>query len=364
MSTGVYIHVPFCKRKCLYCDFASFTCNHHDKYFKALLKEADMYDDILSVDKIDSIFFGGGTPSLVHEKYICEVIERLKPEKNAEITVEANPGTLNPEKLKAYIKNGVNRLSIGLQSANDNELEALGRIHNFNEFLKSYESAVNAGFSNINVDIMFGIPKQTVKSFSHTLEEVFKLNPTHISCYSLIIEEGTPFYDMKLELPSEESEREMYNMMVNNDKGYERYEISNFARKGFECKHNLKYWRFGNFLGLGLNAYSFSDNKRYSNFADFDSYFNAINAGKKPVSEVENESKEELIKDYVITAFRLTEGVIFSDFNGKFGENFEEKYKKQLEKFEGTNHIKRTPLGVSFTDKGFEVSNYILSEFI
>lgn len=356
--------MPFCKRKCLYCDFASFTCNNHDKYFKALLKEADMYDDILSVEKIDSIFFGGGTPSLVSEKYICEVIERLNPEKNAEITVEANPGTLTPEKLKAYIKSGVNRLSIGLQSANDNELKALGRIHDFKEFLTSYESAVGAGFSNINIDIMFGIPEQTVESFSKTLDEIFKINPTHISCYSLIVEEGTPFYDMELNLPSEEDERKMYKMMVNNNKGYERYEISNFSKKGFECKHNLKYWRFGEFLGLGLNAYSFFRNVRYSNFSDFENYFNAINSGKKPVSEIENESKEELIKDYVITAFRLTDGVIFSDFAKRFGENFEEKYEKQIEKFIRTNYIKRTPYGVSFTDKGFEVSNYILSEFI
>ncbi len=364
MSTGVYIHVPFCKRKCLYCDFVSCSKDNHSEYFDFLLKEADMYKNILSVESIDSIFIGGGTPSYVDGKYISGILEKFNPETDAEITIEANPGTLTKEKLKIYKNAGINRISIGLQSANDDELKALGRIHTFDEFLNSYEMATATGFSNINIDLMFGIPNQTLVSFSKTLDEVYKLNPTHISCYSLIIEEGTPFYNMELSLPSEEEEREMYKLICENEKGYERYEISNFAKKGYECKHNIKYWTFQDFIGLGLNAYSFYKGKRYSNYDSFESYFNAINNNRLPISFEENETEEELVKDYIITAMRMSKGISYEDFKKRFSFDFYEAYKNIIEKFISSGHIIKTDNGIAFSDKGFEVSNSILTEFL
>lgn len=362
--TGVYIHIPFCARKCLYCDFVSFEKGNIRGYFDALKREIELYKDILSVEKTDSIFIGGGTPSFVPAEFIAETLSLFNPEQNAEITIEANPGTLDENKLKIYKESGINRISLGLQSANDSELKSLGRIHSFDEFLKSYAMAVKAGFSNINIDLMFGIPGQTAETFSETLERVYELKPTHISAYSLIIEEGTPFYDMKLSLPSEDEEREMYNMILNNGKGYERYEISNFALPGYECRHNLKYWRFEPFLGFGLNASSFYNRERYANYPDFESYAKAVSAEKKPVAFCEKESYEELMKDYIITSMRLSEGIDEKAFETEFKISFEEKYGKITGYFIKNGFIKRTEKGIAFTDKGFEVSNSILEKYL
>lgn len=362
--SGVYIHIPFCARKCLYCDFVSFEKGDKEGYFEALKKEIGLYKEILSADKTDSIFIGGGTPSFVDSRFIEEILSLFNPVSGAEITIEANPGTLSSEKLKAYKRSGINRLSIGLQSANDSELKRLGRIHDFNDFMKSYEMAVSSGFENINIDLMFGIPGQTVESFGNTLEAVTVLKPQHISAYSLIIEEGTPFYDMELSLPSEEEEREMYNMILHNNKGYVRYEISNFALSGFECRHNLKYWRFEPFLGFGLNASSFYNRERYVNFSDFESYISAVSRGEKPISGMERESEEELIKDYIITSMRLSEGLSFEKFQKEFGISFFEKYGKITEEFIKGGFLKKTEKEVAFTDKGFEVSNSILEKYI
>lgn len=364
MSIGIYVHVPFCKRKCLYCDFASYASGSHKQYFRFLLKEADMYKDILSVQKADSIFIGGGTPSFVKAEYISEVLERLNPSENAEITIEANPGTLTSEKLRIYKESGINRISLGLQSADNGELKALGRIHSFEDFLKSYDMVTAAGFSNINIDIMFGIPNQTVESFLKTLDAVYSLKPAHISCYSLIIEEGTPFYDMKLSLPSEEEEREMYRLICENTKGYGRYEISNFAKKGYECKHNMKYWQFEDFIGIGLGAHSFFKGERFNNFSDFDNYFSSLENGGFPIEYSERESEEELIKDYIITAMRTVKGISYEKFSKRFSSDFYKRYEKLIEDFFASGHIRKTESGIAFTDKGFEVSNYILSEFI
>lgn len=364
MSKGVYIHVPFCLKKCLYCDFVSYVCDEHSRYFDCLMKEADMYEDVLSVDKADSIFIGGGTPTSVKEKYITGILNKIKRQENCEITIEANPGTVTYEKLKAYRDSGINRISIGLQSANDDELKKLGRIHNYNEFLYAYEKAVDVGFSNINVDIMFGIPGQSVESFRNTLSKVTELSPSHISCYSLIVEEGTPFYDMELDLPDEESERKMYSLMLNNSCGYERYEISNFCKKGYECRHNIKYWQFEDFIGLGAGAYSFINGERFSNHSNLHDYIRNIEKGELPVAEREKESREELIKDYIITALRMTKGISFSDFFEKFGKSFEDTYTELINKYTGTGHFIKGDNSLSFSDKGFEVSNYILSDFI
>jgi len=364
MNTGIYIHIPFCRKKCLYCDFASYVCDNHSEYFKCLMKEADMYKDILSANNADSIFIGGGTPSSVNEKYITGILEKIKRTEDCEITLEANPGTLTREKLKAYRDAGINRLSIGLQSANDNELLKLGRIHKFDDFLRSYELAVSEGFGNINIDIMFGIPDQTVESFEKTLNNVYSLSPTHISCYSLIIEEGTPFFNMKLNLPDEEEERNMYSMIVSNNRGYKRYEISNFAKKGYECRHNIKYWRFRDFLGIGAGAYSFFNGERFSNFSDLGSYISALEKDELPVCERERETRDELIKDYIITGLRMSDGIEYSDFQNRFGLDFAEKYSCVTEKFILSGHLRKTEKGIAFSDKGFEVSNYILSEMI
>ena len=364
MKTGVYIHIPFCLRKCLYCDFVSFESKNFDEYFSALKKEIGLYKKILSECEIDSIFIGGGTPSAVPESFITDILKEFEPERGAEITIEVNPKTVDLKKLLAYREAGINRISIGMQSANDNELKALGRIHNNDDFLNTFEAVRKAGFDNINVDIMFGIPGQTVSSFERTLGQVLDLDPTHISAYSLIIEENTPFYDMELDLPSEDAEREMYAAVLNNGCGYERYEISNFCHKGYECRHNLKYWRFLPFLGFGLSAYSFFGGIRYNNHKNMSDYIKALDKGEKPVAFFERESKTELMKDYIITGMRLGEGINFESFGKEFDVDFIKAYGETLSKYTAEGLIIKTDEGIRFSDKGFEISNYILKDFI
>ncbi len=364
MNLGLYIHIPFCVQKCRYCDFVSFENGNQDIYFDALFKETEMYKKFIQSRKTDTIFIGGGTPSAVNPCYIQKLLDILNPDSDCEITIETNPKTLTEEKLKIYKESGINRISIGMQSANDNELLYLGRIHNFDDFKKSYEMILNAGFKNINIDTMFGIPMQNLKSFENTLNEVLNLSPTHISSYSLIVEEGTPFYKMELPLPSESEEREMYVMLKEKLKDYERYEISNFAKKGYECKHNLKYWTMEDYLGLGLNSHSFVNNIRFSNTSSLEEYINLTRSEKKPVILSEKEDDLELLKDTIITGLRLSEGINIKKINKKFGIDFYEKYKRIIEKYIDGGFLEIKKENLCFTDKGFSVSNYILSDFI
>lgn len=368
---GIYIHIPFCRRKCQYCDFTSFSdFSREEDYFTALHREIDLYESALSECAIDSIFFGGGTPSAVSPVQILKLMNRLRKypiSGDAEITLETNPATLTDENLSIYREAGINRLSIGLQSADDRELKELGRLHSAQDFRNNYAAARRAGFSNINVDIMFGIPFQTAESFQRTLEMVCDLKPEHISAYSLILEEGTPFWERTdLELPDEETERWMYEHLQSflRERGYFQYEISNFAQKGFACRHNLKYWRMEAFLGFGLAAHSFFGGRRYANTADYGDYIRMLSLGETPVIQSERENAEELFQDAVITGLRLNEGIDTVRLKECFGIDFEKRYSGTLERYLKSGHLARTQKGYALTRKGFEISNYILSDLL
>ena len=364
MNLGIYIHIPFCVKKCNYCDFVSFSNSDFSSYFEALEKEIDLYSDFLKERKIDSVFIGGGTPSCVPHNYISKTLSKIDISSDCEITIETNPKTLTFEKLKAYKDSGINRISIGMQSANDNELKILGRVHTFYDFLKSYELVINSGFTNINIDTMFGIPDQTFESFKNTLYEVKKLNPTHISSYSLIIEQNTPFYSMDLNLPDEETERRMFECLKEELSQYNRYEISNYAKEGYECRHNVKYWQMEDYLGLGLNSHSFICDTRFSNFSNMSDYISSLNNNKKPVAKTVKEDANELSKDYVITGLRMCKGINLDDYKDRFSKDFFKDNNSKIIKYIDMGFMELKEKNLFFTEKGFSVSNYILSDFI
>ncbi len=372
MHNGLYVHIPFCLKKCAYCDFASSNepMFVHDEYFDALKKEISLYKDAT----IDSIFIGGGTPSCVDEKYICELFDTISHymtiDNDAEITIEANPGTLDKNKLISYKSCAVNRISLGAQSLQDNELLSLGRIHNSKHIIDAISLIKECGFKNYNLDLMLATPNQTTMSLRDTLENAVSLSPTHISAYSLIIEEGTPFYEMynkgALILPNEDEEREMYDMAVSflNKHGYTQYEISNFAKPGYECSHNLKYWQCMPYIGIGAAAHSYYDGSRYANTTDTYEYIKMMN--EKGNAQITNHTLnfDERVSDYIIMSLRLTKGIELDDFYNKFGFRFEEKYKEIIVKYVNTKFFERTNTHIFFTKRGFSVSNSILCEFV
>lgn len=364
MNLGIYIHIPFCIKKCNYCDFVSYTDSCYEEYFDALKKEIELNLSLIKERKIDSVFIGGGTPSAVPYSYIGKILSNFNFSNDCEVTIETNPKTFTKEKLKAYKDYGVNRISIGMQSANDNELKILGRIHNFYDFLKSYELIVSAGFDNINIDTMFGIPEQTFESFINTLNEVKKLNPAHISSYSLIIEENTPFYSMDLNLPDEQTERRMFECLNTELKGYNRYEISNYAKAGYECRHNIKYWQMQDYLGLGLNSHSFIKDTRYSNISNMNEYITSLKDNKKTYNEIVKEENSELATDFIITGLRMCKGINLDEYKRRFNKDFLKDNKEKILKYSDMGLLELKERNLFFTEKGFSVSNYILSDFI
>ena len=301
-NLSLYLHIPFCVRKCLYCDFLSGpqSADVQEQYVEALCREIQETSPEYREYQVVSVFIGGGTPSVLLPEQTTRIMETLKScftlTDTCEISMEMNPGTVTPEKMNAYRACGINRISIGLQSANDGELKALGRIHTCADFLKAYEMAVEAGFTNINVDLMSAIPEQTLKSYQETLQKVLALQPqpVHISAYSLIVEEGTPFYEQELNLPDEETERRMYEITddILKKAGYHRYEISNYAKAGKECVHNKVYWQRGNYLGLGIGSASLIQNVRFHNVTDISSYVNLMLGENSIGNEIENAGKE------------------------------------------------------------------------
>jgi len=336
----------------------------------------------------DSVFIGGGTPMSIGEELLLTVINQIKKNfkltKNAEFTVEVNPKTIDLKGLKKLYKSGVNRLSIGLQSSDDRELKILSRIHSYGDFIECYENAKSAGFENINIDVMYGIPSQTLKSFYATLRKVIYLNPTHISAYGLKIEPGTLFYKNleKLQpyLPNEEDERNMYFMCCEllSRSGYVQYEISNFAKKGYECKHNLKSWTCSEYIGLGVGAHSYFSNCRFSFKKDIDEYIRNLNYDKCKLENVDIFDIEqyslfdenihirpnERIGEYVMLSFRLTEGINTNKFAKLFYKDFDRMYYDRIAPFIASGHTIRTPSGYAFSREGMYVSNYILSRII
>ncbi|MBE7026258.1 MAG: oxygen-independent coproporphyrinogen III oxidase [Ruminococcaceae bacterium] len=372
MSCGLYIHIPFCIKKCAYCDFVSApaTAELHKAYFDTLKKEILLYKDL----SVDSIFIGGGTPSCVDARYIYDMFECINKNmllsKSAEITIETNPGTITNEKLGIYKSCGINRISIGAQSMQDSELLSLGRIHSAAQTIEAINMIQKAGFTNYNIDLMLAIPNQTLKSLEDTLNKAVSLCPTHISAYSLIVEEGTPFSDManagNLFLPDEDTERGMYEFAVSflKSHGYNHYEISNFAKQGYECRHNLKYWSCESYIGIGAAAHSYYDGKRYQNTSNTNAYINMINENKGCIIDEQILSFDDMVSEYIIMALRLTEGISLNDFYKRFGFKFEEKYENTIEKYTTAGFLEKTPTHIRFTPKGISVSNSILCEFV
>ncbi len=375
----LYFHIPFCERKCLYCDFLSATATEQTKeqYMEALLTELVGSAKQYANKVVDTIFFGGGTPSVVDPIYIERVMsavrEHFSMTEQPEITIEVNPGTVDRKKLLCYRRAGINRLSIGLQSANDDALKRLGRIHTWAQFLETYETARELGFDNINVDLMSALPGQSVEEYTQGLEKVLALTPPpeHISAYSLILEEGTPFYTMaqegELTFPSEEEDRAMYYLTgeILARAGYDRYEISNYARPGKECRHNIGYWRRVNYIGYGIGAASLWEDRRFQNTDQLTTYLkNPLDAR---ISE-ELLTKEDCMEEFLFLGLRLTRGVRLSDFIQNFGVSMEELFGEVIEKNIAEGLLERKGNGaeewVCLTERGLDVSNYVMAQFL
>ena len=370
---GIYIHIPFCKQKCYYCDFTSFCGKDNliEKYVEALKKEIEL-ENIKS--EITTVYIGGGTPSYIDSKYIKQIINKVK-EKNisssAEITIEVNPGTVTEEKLRDYKDCGINRLSIGLQTTQDVLLKEIGRIHDFAEFLNTYQLARKIGFNNINVDLILGLPNQRIVDLKESLSKIIELNPEHISVYSLIVEENTPISKMiekrELVLPDEELERNMYWYVKNTleIKGYEHYEISNFARSGYCSKHNMNCWEQQEYIGFGIAAHSYRDITRYSNTENIEEYIENINTGKiehnKIIHEIQKE--DDTKKEYMLLGLRKIKGIQISDFKNKFGDNPIYLYRNELKKLADEKLIKVDEDNIRLTAKGLDLANLVWEEF-
>lgn len=375
-SIELYLHIPFCVRKCAYCDFLSFSCGKEkqETYLKKLLEEIEAGGDICKKYAVSSIFVGGGTPSLTDSEWIVEIFSKIREnyclEPDAEISLEANPGTLDAKKLSDYRRAGINRLSLGLQSANNEELRLLGRIHTWEEFFESFRLARLSGFSNINVDLMSALPGQTEESWRETLAAVTALSPEHVSAYSLIIEEGTPFYERygdgagQTLLPDEETDRQMYRITGDFLKncGYTRYEISNYARPGYACRHNLGYWSGVPYLGFGLGAASYFQGARFSNTSDMDEYLKS-----PPGTQVERTmlSVRDLQEEFFFVGLRKTAGVPLAEFEQRFHVRAQEIYPGVMERFIREGAAELTPDGYfRLTEFGLDVSNYVMAEFL
>lgn len=366
---GVYIHIPFCIKKCDYCDFISY-CNKQDlveEYIEKLKEEINIELNKMEY-KIKTIYIGGGTPSSVDSKYIVDILNVIKEKyniDNVEITIEVNPGTITKEKLLDYKTVGINRLSIGLQETNNELLKQIGRIHKYEEFLETYNLARQIGFKNINVDLMIGLPNQSVSDIKNSLNKIINLNPEHISVYSLILEEGTKLYkkyeENKIELPDEELERNMYwyvkNTLENN--GYMHYEISNFAKDGYESKHNISCWKQEEYIGFGINAHSYIDSVRYSNTESIEEYIEDFD---KIVHE--KQVIEDMQKEYMLLGLRKIEGISVQEFKNKFGDNPIFLFRNELSKLVEEDLLEVDGDIIKLTNKGLDLANQVWQEFI
>ena len=397
----LYIHIPFCMKKCAYCDFLSGPAPREtiDRYVTALVAEIRQYQKLAENYRVTTIFFGGGTPSILSGGQMKEVFDALRDvfeiQADAEITMEANPGTVTKENLQAYRACGINRISFGLQSVDDKELKLLGRVHTMRQFEESYDLARKAGFQNINVDLISAIPGQTVASWEHTLDTVIRMNPEHISAYSLIIEEGTPFYEIYGEnakeeqdsrcekcladdgkqmdigknfpkLPDEEAERCMYELTAEKLEaaGYLQYEVSNYAKPGYACRHNKGYWQRVEYLGIGTGAASLIENERYQHISDTDLYIRAN--GK--LDQIEEE-KEKLdwnaqVEETMFLGLRMKEGVNKQKFRERYHREIQEVYGEVLEKLKEEGLLREEEERICLTKRGNDLSNYVLAQFL
>lgn len=387
-SIGLYIHIPFCKSKCKYCDFVSFSNKEHlvDRYINCIKYEikdiglsnlrdyTEGKDDLIN---LKTIYIGGGTPSAIDSKYIKEVInvimQNFRVDNNVEITLEINPGTIDESKLKIYKESGINRLSIGLQSTNNNTLKRIGRIHTYEEFLNTYELSRNLGFDNINIDLMLALPEQTIDELVDGLKKVINLKPEHISIYSLILEEGTKLYEeiineKKYELTDDNIERKMYwqTKEILENAGFIHYEISNFARKGYESKHNLACWNQEEYIGVGASAHSYSNNVRYSNTESLEEYIYNYENGKDIDNLIfhEKQNKESKMKEYMMLGLRKIQGVDINAFKNCFGQNPIYIFKQEIYKLTSEKLIIVDGNCIRLTNKGLDLANLVWEEFV
>ena len=386
-NVGLYIHIPFCKQKCQYCDFKSYAGKEKfiDTYIRWLEFELkgvgegnrlDYENNLDDLAVVKSIYIGGGTPSFIDVKYIEEILsianEYYTVDDNAEITIEVNPRTIDKDKFETYLRSGINRISIGLQSTHDRLLKELGRIHTYEDFLNTYNLARSVGFKNINVDLMLGLPNQSLQDLEESLKEIIKLNPEHISVYSLIIEEGTLFYK-KLEmneivLPDDELERKMYwgTKKKLENAGYVHYEISNFAKPGFESKHNLSCWNQEEYIGIGVAAHSYTNDVRYSNIDSIEEYIKNYEEDNETDNFVfhEKQTKISKMKEFMMLGLRKIQGIRIQDFKNKFGENPIYLYRKELEKIVNEGLLEIDGDVIKLTNKVIDLANLVWEEFV
>lgn len=369
---ALYIHIPFCKQKCFYCDFPSYACRENlmESYVEALCLEIK---NKCKNYKIKTLFIGGGTPSYLDISSLNKLMNTIKElnfSNNAEKTMECNPGTVSKEKFEVIKLGGINRLSFGLQTTNNDLLKSIGRIHTFESFKENYFLARSLGFKNINVDMMFGLPKQSVEEFKRGLKEVIELNPEHISNYSLIIEEGTAFYNLyekdMLDLPSEEEERDMYRegKKILEEYGYKQYEISNFSKEEKECEHNKVYWMCEEYLGVGVSSSSFIDEKRIRNIDSLKKYIENIKSGHSVIEEEYENTREDDIEEFMFMGLRMNRGISEEKFKEKFGVTIDSIYKNVINKNINLGLLKRDCGKIYLSDLGIELSNSVMSDMI
>ena len=368
---GLYLHIPFCVKKCNYCDFCSYPSlspSMRREYISQLVKEIKGYKREEKIT-VDTVFFGGGTPSLLStEEFfeICDAIdETFEITEDAEFTVEANPKTVNPEKLSAYISRGVNRISLGLQTIHENELKKLGRIHSYDDFVDAYNLVSDSGITNISIDIMYGIPEQTLDSFRDTLLAALSLSPAHISVYGLILEENTPFWENRknLRFPSEDEECDMYYFASSllAERGYSHYEISNYAKPGYRSRHNMKYWKLDDFIGVGVTAYSFFEGVRYGNLCDIAEY---ISSDLEQYIKEDKLDASDLAFEYVMLGLRTSDGISADEYKRLFGADFLSEKKEKIDVYVKNGYMTVSGDRIALTEKGFYVSNSILVDLL
>lgn len=374
---GLYIHVPFCAQKCNYCDFNSYKIeekNQKTDYLISIRKEMELYKEEFKNKEFTSVFLGGGTPSILTPEELTTLMENIYSNfnigKDAEITMECNPGTLDKVKLKAIKSLGINRLSMGLQVTQDHHLKYIGRIHTYEQFEKNYKDAIEVGINNINVDLMYSLPNQSFDEWKETLNKIINLNPSHISAYSLILEEGTKFYDMYLnkefELNDEEVDINIYNYTIDTlcKNGYHQYEISNYSKEGYECKHNIVYWQCDNYLGLGPGASGYINNYRYSNICDIKGYNKCLEYDKRPIEEKNILSKKDEMEEFIFMGLRMNKGINLDEFYKRFNIDFKHRYNDILDKLKNLNLIIEQNNNIILTQRGREISNTVFVEFI
>ncbi|WP_458408355.1 radical SAM family heme chaperone HemW [Anaerotignum sp.] len=375
-TIGLYIHIPFCRQKCLYCDFPSWAGKEEQMqgYVDALTKEIQNRSKEYPDRKVVSVFFGGGTPTTLEismlEQLMQAVFENWDITEDAEITTEANPGTLDAEMAQALKKMGFNRLSMGVQVWQNRLLKDLGRIHTIEAFQENYKAVREAGFGNVNTDLMFALPDQTMADWQETVKNIVTLGPEHISAYSLILEEGTPFFDRyekgELEPAEEELDREMYHWAVDYlaEMGYEQYEISNFAKKGRQSRHNRIYWQAEEYLGMGLGSHSYMDGERFHNMYDLQEYIKANGDVSLLKEEVEIITEEDALAECMFLGLRLTEGVSFERFRERFGKEMKNIYGSQIEELVKDGLLVEDKIGIRLTRRGVDISNFVFEKFL